>query len=71
MDLWLSKLDQPLKKELKFKTTEGVEGLVRVFKPLSHVRMSWKKWDWNKTFTLQVRLIGNEVRLLSASTGRI
>jgi uncharacterized protein YndB with AHSA1/START domain len=40
-----------------YKTKDGTEGKVLVFKPLSHIRMSWKKKEWKNTPTLQVRLI--------------
>jgi uncharacterized protein YndB with AHSA1/START domain len=40
-----------------FKTKDGIEGKLTVFKPFSHVRLSWKKPGWNNISTLQLRTI--------------
>lgn len=57
--IWLGELDSELELKKSYKTTDGIEGLVRVFKPYSHIRMNWKKRDWQNISTLQVRTIGN------------
>jgi uncharacterized protein YndB with AHSA1/START domain len=57
--LWLGLMDQPLMYKSAFVTLEGIEGVVTVIKPLSHVRMAWKKKSWQNTSRLQVRLIPN------------
>jgi len=43
-----------------FKTKEGIEGLIRVFKPYSHIRLNWKRRDWGNMTTLQIRVIRNK-----------
>ena len=59
LDIWLGKLKDDLKLDKTFKTRDGIEGAVRVFKPWSHIRMSWKKPDWENMSTVQVRVIAN------------
>ncbi len=39
-----------------FRTKEGVEGEIRVVKPYSHLRMSWKKKGWNHASMVQPRV---------------
>ena len=41
----------------KYKTINGIEGTVRVFKIHSHVRMSYNKPEWENSSTLQIRFI--------------
>ena len=60
LDIWLGKLATELELNKSFRTESGIEGHVRVLKPLSHVRMSWKKPEWDQSSTLQVRIMGNE-----------
>ena len=55
--IWLGELTDDLELKNTYHTKEGVEGLVRVFEPDSHVRMSWKKKEWKNSSTVQVRII--------------
>lgn len=56
--LWLGKLkDADLEEGAHYKTTAGTEGVIRVLKPFSHIRLTWKKKDWTNVSTLQVRAI--------------
>jgi uncharacterized protein YndB with AHSA1/START domain len=58
LETWLGKTEQGhLEVDEPYNTREGIPGKVRILKPLSHIRMSWKKEDWNNSSTLQVRLI--------------
>jgi hypothetical protein len=59
LKIWLGELKEELEIKTTYKTKDGIEGLVRVFKPYSHIRMNWKKKDWENTSTVQVRVIGN------------
>ncbi|ELR70018.1 hypothetical protein C900_04388 [Fulvivirga imtechensis AK7] len=59
LKIWLGALDSELELNMQYKTTEGIEGLVRVIKPYSHVRMNWKKKNWKNMSTVQVRTIEN------------
>ncbi len=49
--------------ELKFvkgaayQLTDGTQGEIRVFKPDSHLRMTWHPLGWERASTLQVRVI--------------
>jgi hypothetical protein len=59
LNLWLGKLEGELEIKKAYKTKDGIEGLVRVFTPNSHIRMTWKKKNWSNISTVQVRVIGN------------
>lgn len=43
-----------------YKTKEGIEGKVNVFKPNSHIRLTWKPKQWTNTSALQIRAIPNK-----------
>jgi len=58
LSTWLGKtslIDLELGKP--FKTEEEIEGKVNVFKPNSHIRLTWKPKHWTNTSALQVRVI--------------
>lgn len=57
--IWLGELEQELEIKKPFKTKNGIEGLVRVFTPYSHIRMNWKKQNWENLSTVQVRVLGD------------
>ena len=38
--IWLGELENELEIDKHFKKKEGVEGVVRVFKPFSHIRFN-------------------------------
>jgi uncharacterized protein YndB with AHSA1/START domain len=38
---------------------DGTSGEVRVFKPDSHMRITWQPRDWQKPSTIQIRVIPN------------
>ncbi|MFC4874711.1 SRPBCC domain-containing protein [Negadavirga shengliensis] len=58
--IWLGRLEGKLEVKKKYRTKEGIEGLVRVFTPYSHIRMTWKEKNWDNTSTVQVRVMGNQ-----------
>lgn len=60
LKIWLGELDGELEIGRAYKTKEGIEGLVTIFKPYSHIRMNWKMKNWKNLSTLQVRVIGNQ-----------
>ncbi|NUN09792.1 MAG: SRPBCC domain-containing protein [Ignavibacteriaceae bacterium] len=43
-----------------YKTVDGVEGTVRILRPYSHIRLTWKKADWKNHSTLQMRVIAGK-----------
>jgi activator of HSP90 ATPase len=57
---WLGALNnynlEPQKEYISF---EGITAKIRVFKPMSHLRMSWTTLDWNNKSTLQIRCIAS------------
>ena len=57
LQIWLGELRTPLELKKAYKTEDGIEGVVRVFKPNSHIRLTWKKPGWENHSTVQVRLI--------------
>ena len=59
VSIWLGELSEELELKKTCQTKDGIEGFVRVFTPLSHIRMNWKKNHWQNTSIVQVRVIGN------------
>jgi len=60
LEIWLGNLIEELELKKEFETTNGITGLVRVFKPNSHIRLNWKPKAWKNISTVQIRIIGNE-----------
>jgi len=58
VQLWLG-VDAPLEwvTGAEFKAQDGSHGVIRVFNPSSHLRLSWQPGDWPRPSTLQVRVI--------------
>lgn len=57
--LWLGEINwSEFEANKTFRTTDGVEGRIKVFKPISHIRLTWKKEGWPNFSTLQIRVIG-------------
>jgi hypothetical protein len=40
-----------------YQTKEGITGEIKVFKPYSHIRLTWKKKEWHNISMLQIRII--------------
>ena len=58
LKIWLGKINSnQFDRNETDKTKEGVEGKVNVFKPNSHIRLTWKPKNWTNTSTLQIRVI--------------
>lgn len=56
-DIWLGGVDDiDLRVGSSFVTHDGVEVVISVLKPYSHMRMSWKKKGWNNDSMLQPRV---------------
>ncbi|HGY57452.1 MAG TPA: ATPase [Caldithrix abyssi] len=60
LKIWLGNLYTKLELKKEFETENGITGLVRVFKPNSHIRLNWKPKTWENMSTVQIRVIGNE-----------
>ena len=58
LKIWLGELVKSLEFKKRIPNKDGINGLVRVFKPNSHIRMNWKKKEWENMSTVQVRVIG-------------
>lgn len=58
LKIWLGELQSTFEINKPYQTKAGVEGLVRVFTPYSHIRLNWKKKHWTNRSTVQVRTIG-------------
>ncbi|RMG64859.1 MAG: SRPBCC domain-containing protein [Bacteroidetes bacterium] len=56
--IWLGDVETDFTLQMPFSTREGITGQLRVLKPYSHLRMAWKKPDWEMPSTLQIRVIG-------------
>ena len=57
LKIWLGNVSEKKFKTDSFKTKEGIEGNVTVFKEYSHIRMKWKPLNWESVSTLQIRVI--------------
>lgn len=44
---------------ITFTTHSGTKGVVRVFSPYSHIRLSWQPTDWENATILQLRLVAS------------
>ena len=67
MDLWLGagpKLD--LSASGAYTLDDGVVGETRVFKPNSHLRLTWRPPSWPRPSTIQVRVIPKGERTVVA-----
>ncbi len=60
LNTWLGELMTKFEMKQAYQTKEGVTGLIRVFKPNSHIRLNWKKMHWKNMSTVQIRVIGNQ-----------
>ncbi len=60
LKIWLGEIKNELEIKKSYRTKDGIEGFVRVFTPYSHIRMNWKKKNWDNISTVQVRVIGNQ-----------
>ncbi|MCW3105464.1 MAG: ATPase [Bacteroidetes bacterium] len=58
LSTWLGNIDpEGFELNKPYKTKEGIEGKVNVFKPYSHIRLSWKPKSWTNISALQIRVI--------------
>ena len=60
LNTWLGKLTTEFELKKEFQTKDGVIGFVRIFKPNSHIRLNWKRKEWENLSTVQIRVIGNK-----------
>ena len=60
LKLWLH-VDKPISWEegAEYRASDGATGIVRIFTPGSHVRLTWQPGGWPKPSTLQVRVMPN------------
>lgn len=57
--LWMGTLPElRLEAGAAYESKEGVSGELRVVKPCSQLRLTWKPEGWTKASTLQIRLTG-------------
>jgi uncharacterized protein YndB with AHSA1/START domain len=54
LKIWLGKLKSELELKKEFETQNGTTGLVRVFKPNSHIRLNWKPKNWENIQLLKL-----------------
>jgi uncharacterized protein YndB with AHSA1/START domain len=60
LKIWLGNLKSELELKKDFETEKGITGLLRIFKPNSHVRLNWKSKTWKNISTVQIRVIGDK-----------
>ena len=58
LSIWLGKMSlENFELGKLFKTEEEIEGKLSVFKPNSHIRLTWTAKHWTNTSALQIRVI--------------
>src|SRR5215212_5397663 len=58
LSIWLGKINSgDVEVNKAYKTEAGIEGKVSVLKSYSHIRLTWKRKDWENTSAVQVRVI--------------
>ena len=60
LKIWLGNLITDFEFKNHYETEDGITGFVRVLKPYSHIRINWKKENWENLSTLQIRVMGNQ-----------
>lgn len=60
LNIWLGKLKTEFELKEHFETENEITGFVRVFNPYSHIRINWKRKNWDNLSTLQVRVLRNK-----------
>ena len=59
--IWLGDIsDISIEEGKTYSTKDGTVGEFRVVKPYSHIRLTWRPKNWEKTFTIQIRVIQKE-----------
>ena len=59
--LWLGDLDE-IHAGTEYQLDDGTTGVMRVFKPESHLRITWQPSTWPKASTIQVRVLPKDSR---------
>lgn len=63
IEVWLGKINSDEFEICKpFNTKEGIEGKLTIFKPDSHLRLSWKLKDWAKSSIVEMRITNSKGR---------
>ena len=58
LNIWLGKVSKlNLTKGTKYRLPGGIEGEIRVYSPGSHLRITWHPPGWQRSSTIQVRVI--------------
>ncbi len=58
LEVWLGKAGKmEFTKGAAYKLADGSEGEIRVFKPGSHLRLTWQPVGWPRPSTIQVRVV--------------
>lgn len=58
---WLGTVSSvTLEPKRTFQTEEGITGEFRIVKPSSQIRLTWKKPEWEKPSTLQIRFLSSD-----------
>ncbi len=56
--LWLGTLATvSIEPKHRFESAEGISGELRIVKPFQQIRLTWKKKEWQKPSTLQIRFL--------------
>jgi len=67
LNIWLGKADNlDFYKSGKYQLADGTIGEVRVFSPISHLRITYHPPGWSRPSTIQVRVIPKEEKTVIA-----
>ncbi|MDF2683716.1 MAG: ATPase [Brevibacillus sp.] len=53
--------------KFSFESKEGISGEFRIVKPFLQIRLTWKKKEWQKPSTLQIRFLSGEANKTTIS----
>ncbi|MEM6803038.1 MAG: SRPBCC domain-containing protein [Bacteroidota bacterium] len=60
LGIWLGRLTTGFEIKKPYETEDGIRGFVRVLNPNSHIRINWRKKEWENISTLQIRVISQK-----------
>jgi uncharacterized protein YndB with AHSA1/START domain len=58
LNIWLGEMkSEGFELEKPYKTEDDIEGEIKILKPYSHIRLTWKPNEWTNISALQIRVI--------------
>jgi uncharacterized protein YndB with AHSA1/START domain len=58
INIWLGEIkSEGFELDKPYKTEDDIEGEIKILKPYSHIRLTWKPNEWTNISALQIRVI--------------